>query len=151
MPQLVNTSFWLIVAAGAVWVISMLVSLGTLDTPAVRDMFEQQMAASGATVDFESIKGVLIGTIVVFAVISAGLYALVAFNVRKGKNWARILGTVFAALSIFNIFPLSLATLAALLGIAAIVLLYLPAASPYFQKRQSFANPYGQPGAPFGK
>jgi hypothetical protein len=148
---LVNTSFWLIIAAGALWVISMLVSLGTLDTPAVRDMFEQQMATSGAQLDFESIKGVLIGTIVVFALISAGLYALVAFNVRKGKNWARILGTVFAALSIFNIIPLSLATLAALVGIAAIVLLYLPAASPYFQKRQSLANPYGQPGAPFGK
>ena len=129
----------------------MLVSLGSLDTPAVRDTFEQQMAASGTTVDFESVKGILIGTIVVFAVISAGLYALVAFNVRKGKNWARILGTVFAALSVFNIIPLSLATLAALLGIAAIVLLYLPATSPYFQKRQSFANPYGQPGAPFGK
>ena len=151
VPQLVKTSFWLIVAAGALWVISMVVSLGTLDTPAVRDMFEQQMATSGAQVDFESIKGVLIGTIVVFALISAGLYALVAFNVRKGKNWARILGTVFAALSIFNIIPLSLATLAALVGIAAIVLLYLPAASPYFQKRQSLANPYGQPGAPFGK
>jgi hypothetical protein len=151
VPQLVNTSFWLIIAAGALWVVSMLVSLGTLDTPAVRDMFEQQMATSGTRVDFESIKGVLVGTIVVFAVISAGLYALVAFNVRKGKNWARILGTVFAALSIFNIVPLSLATLAALVGIAAIVLLYLPAASPYFQKRQSFANPYGQPGAPFGK
>jgi len=151
VPQLVNTSFWLIVAAGAVWVISMLVSLGTLDSPAVRDLFEQQMATSGTKVDFDSIKGFLIGTIVVFAVISAGLYALVAFNVRKGKNWARILGTVFAALSVFNIFPLSLATLAALLGIAAIVLLYLPAASPYFRKRQPFANPYGQPGAPFGK
>jgi hypothetical protein len=41
--------------------------------------------------------------------------------------------------------------LAALLGIAAIVLLYLPAASPYFQKRPPFANPYGRPGGPFGK
>jgi hypothetical protein len=151
VPQLVNTAFWLIVAAGAVWVISMLVSLGSLDTPAVRAMFEQQLAASGTKVDFNSMKGILIGTIVVMAVISAGLYALVAFNVRRGKNWARILGTVFAALSIFNILPLSLATLAALLGIAAIVLLYLPAASPYFQKRQPFASPYGQPGAPFGK
>jgi hypothetical protein len=151
VPQLVNTSFWLIIAAGALWVISMLVSLGTLDSPEVRDLFEKQMAASGTSLDFESIKGFLIGTIVVFAVISAGLYALVAFNVRKGKNWARILGTVFAALSIFNIVPLSLATLAALVGIAAIVLLYLPTTSPYFQKRQSFANPFGQPGAPFGK
>ena len=138
---MVNTSFWLIIAAGALWVISMLVSLGTLDTPAVRDMFEQQMAASGTSVDFESIKGVLIGTIVVFAAISAGLYALVAFNVRKGRNWARILGTVFAALSVFNIFPLSLATLAALVGIAAIVLLYLPAAVAVFPEAAALCQP----------
>ena len=104
------------------------------------------MAASGADIRFEDIRGFLVGSIVVFAVIGAGLYALVAFNVRKGKNWARILGTVFAALSIFSIFPLSLGTLAVLLGIAGIVMLYLPATSPYFSKRQPFANPYGQPG-----
>ena len=91
----------------------MLIAIGTLDDPALRNMFEQQMAASGHDVRFEEIKGVpRSARIVVFAVISAGLYALVAFNVRKGKNWARILGTVFAALSIFSIVPLSLGTLA---------------------------------------
>ena len=128
----------------------MLVSLGTLDTPAVRDMFEQQMATSGAQVDFESIKGVLIGTIVVFALISAGLYALVAFNVRKGKNWARILGTVFAALSIFT--SSRSASPRWRTGGHRGHRAALPApASPYFQKRQTLANPYGQPGAPFGK
>ena len=149
MPKLVNTAFWLIVASGAAWIISMLMALGTLDSPEMRNMFEEQMAGSGGDIRYEDIRGVLAGSIVVFAVISAGLYALVALNVRKGKNWARILGTVFAALSIFSIFPLSLATLAVLLGIAGIVLLYLPAASPYFSKRQPFANPYGQPGGPY--
>ncbi|MET4137253.1 hypothetical protein [Pseudarthrobacter sp. PvP090] len=149
MPKLVNTAFWLIVASGAVWIISMLTALGTLDSPQMRNMFEEQMAASGADIRFDDLRGFLVGSIVVFAVISAGLYALVALNVRKGKNWARILGTVFAALSIFSIFPLSLGTLAVLLGIAGIVMLYLPAASPYFSKRQPFANPYGQPGGPF--
>jgi hypothetical protein len=149
MPKLVNTAFWLLVASGVIWVISLLMALGTLDTPAMRDTFEQQMAASGADVRFEDIRGFLVGSIVVFAVISAALYALVALNVRKGKNWARILGTVFAALSIFSIFPLSLGTLAVVLGIAGIVMLYLPATSPYFSKRQPFANPYGQPGGPY--
>ena len=149
MPKLVNTAFWLIVASGAAWIISMLMALGTLDAPEMRNMFEEQMAAGGGDIRYEDIRGVLAGSIVVFAVISAGLYALVALNVRKGKNWARILGTVFAALSIFSIFPLSLATLAVLLGIAGIVMLYLPAASPYFTKRQPFANPYGQPGGPY--
>jgi hypothetical protein len=143
--------FWLIVASGVAWLASMLLSLATLDTPAMRDMFEQQLnAAGGADVTFNDIKPFLTGTILVFAAISTGLYALVAFNVRRGKNWARILGTVFAALSVFSLFPLSLATLAAGLGIAGVVMLYLPAASPYFSK-QPFANPYGPPGGPLGR
>ncbi|MET3921974.1 hypothetical protein [Arthrobacter sp. UYEF20] len=151
VPKLVNIAFWLIVASGAVWLISLLLSISTLDTPAVRNMFEEQMAAGGAQVNFSEIKPFLVGTIVVFAVVSAGLYALVALNVRKGKNWARILGTVLAAISILSLFPLSIGTLAALAGIAAIVMLYLPTTSPYFRKQQPFANPYGQPGNPFGK
>lgn len=152
MPKLVNTAFWVIVASGVLWIASLLVSLTTVDSPAMREMFEQQMSASGASgIRFEDLKPVIIGTTLVGAAISAGLYALVAFNVRKGKNWARILGTVFAALSIFSLYPLSLATLAALLGIAGIVMLYLPATSPYFSKQQPFTNPYGQPGGTFGK
>ncbi len=149
VPKLVNIAFWLIVASGVVWLISLLLAVFTLDTPAVRSMFEEQMAASGAEIDFAEIKPFLVGTIVAFALISAGLYALVALNVRKGKNWARILGTVFAALSVFSLFPLSIGTLAVLAGIAAIVMLYLPSTSPYFSKQQPFANPYGQPGGTF--
>ena len=151
VPKLVNTAFWLIVGSGVVWLLSLLMSIGTLDTPAVRDMFQEQMAASGADVNFNEIKPFLVGTIVVFAVISAALYALVALNVRKGKNWARILGTVFAALSLLSLFPLSIGTLAVLAGVAGIVMLYLPATSPYFRKQQPFANPYGQQGGPFQK
>ncbi|MCU1554847.1 MAG: hypothetical protein JWM13_2333 [Arthrobacter sp.] len=149
VPKLVNIAFWLIVGSGVVWLLSLLLSIGTLDTPAVRDMFQEQMAASGADVNFNEIKPFLVGTIVVFAVISAALYALVALNVRKGRNWARILGTVFAALSVLSLFPLSIGTLAVLAGIAGIVMLYLPATSPYFRKQQPFANPYGQPGGQF--
>ena len=40
--------------------------------------------------------GIMVIVFVVFAVISAGLYALVALNVRKGKNWARILTLALA-------------------------------------------------------
>jgi hypothetical protein len=150
VPQLVNTSFWMIIAAGVLSVLSVLLAIPTLDDPAMRSTFEEQLRGSGQNVAFEDVKGFIIGTMVVFALIGAGLYALVAFNVRKGKNWARILGTVFAALSVFSLFPLGLNTLVGLLGIAAIVMLYLPASAPYFQKPQPFANPYSQPG-PFGR
>jgi hypothetical protein len=151
VPQLVNISFWLIIAAGAMWIISLLFGIPALNDPAMRSTFEQQMAGSGADIHFEAVKGFLVAGVVVVGMIGAGLYALVAFNVRKGKNWARILGTVFAALSIFSVFPPSLGSLVALAGIVAIVLLYLPAAAPYFQKQQPFANPYSQPGNPYGR
>jgi len=151
VPKMVNNAYWMILAAGALWLISLLVAIPALDDPAMRSTFEEQMRSSGADVDFESIKSIVIGTMVVFGLIGAGLYTLVAFNVRKGKNWARILGTVFAALSIFSLLPLSIGTVAVLLGIAAIVMLYLPASAPYFQKQQPFGSPYSQPGNPYGR
>jgi hypothetical protein len=153
VPQLVNISFWLLIAAAAIFVISMLTGLTTLDDPMFRNAFEDQIEGSGAGVTYEDMKGVIAGTLVVFAIIGLALYLLVAFFVRKGKNWARILGTVFAGLSVFSLFgPPSLATIGTLLGIAAIVLLYLPAAAPYFRRQQPFANPYGgNMGNPYGR
>ncbi|UZX04433.1 hypothetical protein F8G81_18840 [Arthrobacter sp. CDRTa11] len=154
VPQLVNISFWLLIASGVIYVISMLMGLAMLDDPTMRRQFEDAMASGGAAgeVAFEDIKGVIAGTLVVIAIIGAGLYALVAFFVRKGKNWARILGTVLAAISVAGVFgPPSFGTLGTLAGIVAIVLLYLPAAAPYFRKQQPFANPYGAPGNPYGR
>jgi hypothetical protein len=153
VPQMVNISFWLLIASAAIFVISMLTGLTTLDDPMFRDAFETQIEGSGAGVTYEDMKGVIAGTLVVFAIIGLALYLLVAFFVRKGKNWARILGTVFAALSIFGLFgPPSFATIGTLLGIAAIVLLYLPASAPYFRRQQPFANPYGgNMGNPYGR
>lgn len=154
IPQLVNISFWLLIASAVIFVVAMLTGLTQLDDPAYRQAFEQQMEAGGATgVTYDDIQGVIAGTLVVFAIIGVALYLLVAFFVRKGKNWARILGTVFAALSVLGLFgPPSLGTIGTLLGIAAIVLLYLPGAAPYFRKQQPFANPYsGGFGNPYGR
>ena len=44
---------------------------------------------------------VTVGTIIVL-LIGVALYALVYFNLRGAKNWARILGTVFAAIAILS-------------------------------------------------
>ncbi|MDQ0663054.1 hypothetical protein QFZ35_001552 [Arthrobacter ulcerisalmonis] len=154
IPQLVNISFWLLIASAVIFVIGMLTGLTQLDNPEFRQAFEQQVQASGASgVTYDDIKSVIAGTLVVFAIIGAALYLLVAFFIRKGKNWARILGTVFAALSIFGLFGVpSIGTLGTVLGIAAIVLLYLPAAAPYFRKQQPFGNPSsGGFGNPYGR
>lgn len=156
VPQLVNISFWLLIAAAAVFVISMLMGIPMLDDPATRRAFDDAMRSSGATgaqFNFEEFKSALAGMLVAVAIVGAGLYLLVAFFIRKGKNWARILGTVFAALSVFSLFQVpSFGTLGTLAGIAAIVLLYLRTSSPYFRKQQQpFANPYTTPGNPYGQ
>lgn len=146
VPQLVNISFYLLILSAVVAVLSILLVIPSLDDPGMRRQFEDQLAAQGqGEVPFEDLKAMIVGVLVVFAVITAGLYALVAFNVRKGKNWARILGTVFAALSIFGLFSMTWATIGTAAGIAAIVLLYLPGAAPYFSKQQPSASPYSQP------
>ena len=161
IPKQVDLAFKLIVAAGILSAVSSLV-LAFTGGEYFLQMMEQQAQSQGQELpagSAEAMSGIMMIGSIIGAVISLGLYALVAFPVRKGKNWARILGTVFAAISVLGLFggvfslgPVYgiLQIVVILLGAAGIVLLYLPANSPYFQKRQPFANPYGQPGSPYG-
>ncbi|MFJ5954422.1 hypothetical protein ACIQC5_00525 [Paenarthrobacter sp. NPDC092416] len=155
VPPLVNMSFWMIIAAGALSAISSLVLAFSGGQPFI-DAMMQQAAQQGQEFPpgaFEGMQGAMAVGGIIGAIISLGLYALVAFPVRKGKNWARILGTVFAAISVLgltSLFTLGalygvLQLLTILLGVAAIVLLYLPASAPYFRKQQAFGNPYQNP------
>jgi hypothetical protein len=155
-PPQVELAFWLIVGAGILSFISALIFAFTGGDTFIQ-LMQEQAQIQGQDLPpgtLEGMQGVLMVSSIVGGLISLGLYALVAFPVRKGKNWARILGTVFAALSLFGLlggsFSLgpvygSLQIVVILMGIVAIVLLYLPANSPYFQKQQPFANPYSQP------
>ena len=147
-PPLVNTAFWLLIGACLLWVVSVFASVAAIDDPAMRSQFDASLAASGAEVDFEALKGVIVGMVALIAAIGVLMYSLVAFNIRKGRNWARILGTILAAFSLLGVLEMGLGTLSILAGVASMVLLDLPAAAPYFRKYQPFAGPYGQPGYP---
>ncbi|WP_284990083.1 hypothetical protein [Arthrobacter sp. efr-133-TYG-120] len=160
VPQLVNTAFLMIVGAGVLSFISALI-LAFTGGDTFTAMMEQSAARQGQALPagaMQSMQGAVVIGALIGGLISLGLYALVAFPVRKGKNWARILGTVFAAISLVGLFGGSFTfgllygvaqLITILLGIAAIVMLYLPASAPYFRKAQPFANPYGQ--APYGR
>ena len=150
-PPLVNASFWLLVLACLLWAGSVFLSLGSIDDPAMRRQFDARLATSGADMDFEALKGIIVGMVVLMAAIGVLMYALVAFNIRKGRNWARVLGTILAAFSLLGVLQMGLGTPAILAGAAAMVLLYLPAAAPYFRRYHPFASPYGQPGYPYGR
>ena len=154
VPPMVNYAFWMIVAAGILSAISSLL-LATTGADAFINAMNQQASQQGTDLpagSMESMRGVIGVSAVVGAILALGLYALVAFPVRKGKNWARILGTVFAAISVLGLTSLFqfgatygiLQLIVILLGVAAIVMLYLPASAPYFRKAQPFGNPYGR-------
>ena len=140
-PREVIIGSWLILAAGVLSLINNVItsfSLPSLMTP----QEEQAFAETG--LDEQSVNSFLVSFGIVVALIGFGIYVLIALFVRRGKNWARILGTVFAAFSLIGIFtmlgayftsPLSLISLAAsLLGIAGIVMLYLQPSAPYFRR-----------------
>ncbi|WP_285249670.1 hypothetical protein [Pseudarthrobacter sp. fls2-241-R2A-168] len=162
IPKGVDLAFKLILGAGILSAVSSLVlAFGGGDY--FLQAMQQEAQRQGQPLPAEAsdmLQGSLVIGGILGALITLGLYSLVAFPVRKGKNWARILGTVFAAVSVLGLFGSFafgttyglLQVVAILLGIAGIVLLYLPANSPYFNRQQPFANPYGGGlGNPYGR
>ncbi|MBG6183941.1 hypothetical protein IWX65_001909 [Arthrobacter sp. CAN_A214] len=131
-PQKVNTAYWLIIAAGVVNLFaSVFMSLNPLGAITPDQLAD--LEASG--LDPASLTSLISTIVIVVALISLALYVLIAVMIRRGKNWARITGTVFAALSIFGIASGFLAAISVLLGIAGIVLCYLKPSNEYFAKR----------------
>lgn len=141
-PREVLIAFWLIVAAAVLNVINsfLLAAAAGQFIAAMWDdpQFQEQLRQAAGDQDPgsitpEMVSGPVAVTLVIVGLITLGLYLLVAFNVKAGRNWARILGTVFAALSLFGLAQLGLGTVVILLGVAAIVLLYMPASNAYFK------------------
>ncbi|PPB49102.1 hypothetical protein C4K88_10340 [Arthrobacter pityocampae] len=139
-PKEVDRAYYLILAAGIVYLLVSIISLLTTEVPDV----------AGAAV------GVGIGLVI--SVIIAALYVLVAVFIRRGRNWARITATVLAALSVLgtlgtlllvpmlaaaaessgqavpetSVISLVSSVLVTLLLVVGVVFTYLKPARPYF-------------------
>lgn len=159
-PAQLDLAFWLIIGAGVLAFVSSLVIAFTgaayFETAMQEAAVQQGKSLSPSEIN--AVRGIIPASGIIGGLISLGLYALVAFPVRKGKNWARILGIVFAAISLLGLFGGAfsfgvvsgiLQIIVILMGVAGIVILYLPTVSPYFQKQQPFTNPYAQ--NPYGR
>lgn len=146
-PREVVLGFWLIIAAGVLSLINNLVTSFRLPDVLTASQMD---ALRDANVDVQDAGGFVVWFSVVLSIIGLGLYVLIAWFILKGHNWARILGTVFAAfsavgllvsLSVYVMSPLGwLSLLSSLAGIAGIVMLYLRPSNPYFRRREF--NPY---------
>ncbi|MET4059778.1 hypothetical protein ABIB35_001321 [Arthrobacter sp. UYP6] len=153
-PREVMTGFWLIIAAGILTFISMVISvLAASDDPLATLSPTDRQTFEDAGVTGELLRTSFVTAGIVLSVISLLIYVLLAVLIRKGKNWARIIATVFAALSAVGLLltlvsglafssPLNLLSLlSSLAGIVGVVMLYRPLAQPYFRRQPRF-GPY---------
>lgn len=135
-PKQVEISFWLLIVALVLSLVTIPIGIAAINSPENRAIMEDQLASQGTAVDLDAAIAVGTGFLVIVGVLSAAVTILVAIFIRKGYNWARIVLTVFAVLSLLNLVDLSAANLTAvastLLVIAATVLLYLKPAPEYF-------------------
>ena len=150
-PKQVEISFWLLIVSLLISVISVPLTIAAFNSPESRALTEEQLQrqnVSGITVDDAIAASVAF--LVVTAVISVAVTLLVAIFIRKGYNWARIVLTVFAVLSLLSLMVPSAATPLGIAGIvlvlAAAALLYVKPAPAYFagMKQYRKAKKFGQ-------
>ncbi|GAA2039147.1 hypothetical protein GCM10009720_19590 [Yaniella flava] len=147
-PKVVDISFWSIIAAGISYLIAQLIVAALPNRgmgPQDIDMMESMLGPMMDTMPFDSIEGYLNSPMMTAAMIGQAViflvaYVLVALGIRNGWRSMRILGTIFAVLSLLNItFVSALAGvfsgLAIILGIVGIVYAWLPASTEYYRQK----------------
>ncbi|MGL3806931.1 hypothetical protein ACSYDW_12630 [Paeniglutamicibacter sp. R2-26] len=138
-PKELDTAFWTIIAAG---VLSLIAAIFGFNTELIRQQlsatpeFDQMVQETGMSID--ALLSATHTMVIVFAVVSLGIYVLLAFMIRKGSNVARVFATVFAALSVFGIFGGTiLSILSILVGVVGVVFAWMRPASAYIAARRA--------------
>jgi hypothetical protein len=172
LPQTVQRAHYCILAGGALALLGIVTTL--TQTSAIRSVLE----TSETAVSQSTINSLVTATIVfacVLGLVEVGLWVWMAFATKAGKNWARVLSTVFFGLSAastiigtlvyfadsssgssastFASSDTTLGQVAAwlefLAGLAAVILLWNKQSSPYFKPQPAFyPGPYGYQGMP---
>lgn len=150
-PREVLIAFWLIIGAAVLNLVNSFVIAATAhqiissawNDPAFQDQLKQAAGGQDISSITPDVIAGAVGTLyVIFGVIAVGLYLMVAFGIKAGRNWARILGTIFAVLSLAMLAQGVLGILTFLLGAAAIVLLFLPVSSAFFKEAAARRSGY---------
>jgi len=141
-PSTVVNAFKLILVQVALSLVNIVVTLLTADS------IKEQVRTASPTLDqsmVDTAAGLVIGVAVVFGIIGIGVWILLAFTVRAGKNWARIVTFVFAGLGLLSglasfaqpssVFSHLLLLVAVAIDIALIVLLTRGPSAEFFRRK----------------
>jgi len=134
-PKQVTISFWLYIAAAAVSLISLIMSLASVATS--RSALQHQLSSQGQKFSSSQLDALITVTTtiaVIIGIVFIAAYVIFALFMRRGANWARIVLLILTVLSLFEVASgYGLGALRAVLGVIATILIFLPAASEYFR------------------
>lgn len=132
-PRLVQRAFVMILLAGVIQFAAALFAV--LNISQLRDIAKQTMVQYGESGLGDSVVNMAIAFSFVFYAISIGLYLWIAVKIRAGRNWARVLGTVMAVLSLLMLISLSpLSIVQVALGAIGIGYCWMAASNEYFKR-----------------
>lgn len=146
-PPVMNTVFWLLIAAAVMSVVAAVFGLMNAGSDKARADVErlltEQNAGEVTAEMLDVIIGISVATIIVTAVISVIAYVVLAIFLKKGMGWARIVAAVLAVLSLGNLVGMTMpgaiaAILQVLLGLVAVVLCFTGPGAAYFRARKDY-------------
>jgi hypothetical protein len=135
-PREVTISFWCYVGAAAIVLIGGLFALGLKQS--ILDSLRNNNTTGLTESQLQAAANLGVGVALVISVIIAGLYLLFAFKLKAGRNWARIVLTVIAAIDLLSLVSIArqggspVSYIGALAAVVGCVLSYLPNSSAYF-------------------
>jgi hypothetical protein len=133
-PTEMTAAFWCYVVAALISLVGGLLVIG--QKQAFLDTLRKSSNNANLTPEqLDSVASTEITVAIVIAVIIAALYLLFTFKLRAGRNWARIVLTVVAALALLSLLFGNGQTLLGYIGelaaVAGAVLSWLPKSSEY--------------------
>ncbi|MFI5085767.1 MAG: hypothetical protein ACHP7K_07540, partial [Actinomycetales bacterium] len=130
----VMLAFTLLLIAAAINTVVTVLAGAVLLTAAGRSTAVAMMVQMGVE-DTSLVEPALIVS-VVLGFVSIALYAVIAFALRRGRNWARITGAILAAISLLSlIVPNVITVIQVALGLAAMLIVFRQPAAAWFRKR----------------
>ncbi|WP_236792590.1 hypothetical protein [Amycolatopsis sp. GM8] len=135
VPQTITVAFYCYLLSTVVGIVSALLSLGNKDQ--IADALRRSNTSNLTESQIQDAASVALVVAVVIAALIALIYLWLAFKLRAGRNWARIVLTVITALQV-----ISLATgrtndvvgyIALVIAVIGLVFAWLGASNEYIQ------------------
>lgn len=133
-PREIVASFWCYIGGAVVVLLGGLLAIGEKQT--ILDALRTANTTNATEAQLEAAANLVVIVAVVISVVLTGLYVLFAYKLKAGRNWARIVLTVLAVLTLINLVSTRGGSAVGYIGELAVivgcVLSYLPNSSGYF-------------------